>query len=140
MIDLMILVVVYLFLSFTSILVLAYLQTLVETQAEKIPTTEPTSSTPEAPEAMLTYSSIAIVALCIQALVSITVFTGTGYFPSTAILLAFTMLCHHAIIHRDSTFEGERFSCTPFQLKDVCNHETWVVSSIVAALISWLHC
>ena len=119
-------------------MVLAYLQTKEET---KIPTNEEeinnTDNNNKQP--LLTFGSIAICAVCFQALVSLIVFTGSGYFPWTALFVSFTLLCHHAIIHRNSNFEGERCSCTPFQVKDICNHETWVVSSAVAALISWIH-
>jgi hypothetical protein len=48
-------------------------------------------------------------------------------------------VCHHTIIHWRSRFEGETCSCGPFQCKDISNHETWVVASAVAALVSALH-
>ena len=123
MFDFMILVFIYLCVSFLFIMFFAFLQC-------EIPLAE-------MPTSCLSYSTIAIIAICIQAIVSVSVFAGSQYFPFTAVFLAFTLLMHHAIIHRHSTFEGERCSCAPFQLKDVCNHETWVVCSIVASLISW---
>jgi hypothetical protein len=85
------------------------------------------------------YSILAVAAVCVQAFVSIVTLGGTTWFPAAAIFVAFTLLSHHAIIHRRSRFEGESCSCAPFQGKDVCNHETWVVASLVAALISLLH-
>ncbi len=85
------------------------------------------------------YSILAVAAVCIQAFASITLFAGTTVFPWAALFVAFTLLCHHTIIHRRSRFEGEHCSCAPFQAKDVCNHETWIVAAIVAAVISSLH-
>ena len=83
-------------------------------------------------------SILAISAVCVQALVSIVLLRGTIWFPFSALFLSFTLLCHHAIIHRNSRFEDETCSCAPFQCKD-SNHETWVVASSVAAVISVLH-
>ena len=84
------------------------------------------------------YGIAAIIFLCVQAMVSLFALAGTGWFPAAAVWLAFTLLCHHAMIHRNSRFEGEQCSCAPFQCKDVCNHETWVVVAFVAGLISLL--
>ena len=86
------------------------------------------------------YAIAAIIALCVQALVSVFSLAWTGWFPAAAIWLAFTLLCHHAMIHRNSRFEGEHCSCAPFQCKDIGNHETrtWVLAALVAALISLL--
>lgn len=85
------------------------------------------------------YSTLAVAAVCVQAFVSMAVYGGTAVFPLAAVFVAFTLLSHHAIIHRRSRFEGESCSCAPFQAKDVCNHETWVVASLVGAVISLLH-
>ena len=84
------------------------------------------------------YAIAAITALCVQALVSVFSLAWTGWFPAAAVWLAFTLLCHHAMIHRNSQFEGEQCSCAPFQCKDIGNHETWVVAALVAGLISLL--
>lgn len=83
------------------------------------------------------YSLAAIAAFVIQAVLSIMLFSGTILFPVSALFLAVVILCHHAVIHRNSTFEGETCSCAPFQLKDISNHETWVVASLVAAIVSF---
>ena len=80
-------------------------------------------------------SLLAVSAVCVQAFVSIVLLNGTVWFPAAAIFLAFTLLCHHAVIHRNSRFEGEACACTPFQCKDVSNHETWVVAALVAAFV-----
>ena len=85
------------------------------------------------------YGALAIAAICIQAGVSITCLCGTNKFPYAAIFVAFTLLSHHTVIHRQSRFEGEVYSCAAFQLKDISNHETWVVASIVAAVVSATH-
>jgi hypothetical protein len=85
------------------------------------------------------YGIVAIATVCIQAFASIALFGGTAVFPLAALFVAFTLLCHHAIIHRRSRFEGEICSCAPFQAKDICNHETWVVAAITAAAISLFH-
>lgn len=85
------------------------------------------------------YSGVAITAMSIQAFVSIILFQGTGVFPIAAVFLAFTLLSHHAVIHRNSNFENETCSCIAFQCKDISNHETWVVASIVAGVVSLSH-
>lgn len=85
------------------------------------------------------YSTLAVTAVSVQAFVSIMLLRGTAWFPAAAVFLAFTLLCHHAVIHRHSRFEGETCSCAPFQCKDISNHETWVVAGLVAGLVSLLH-
>jgi hypothetical protein len=85
------------------------------------------------------YSSLAVTAICIQAFISIILFQGTGGFPVAAVFLAFTLLSHHAVIHRNSDFSHETCSCIAFQCKDISNHETWVVSSIIAGVVSLAH-
>jgi hypothetical protein len=84
------------------------------------------------------YSTVAVSIIGIQALVTTITLWGTGWFPLGALFVAFTLLCHHTVIHRFSRFEGESCSCAPFQCKDVSNHETWVVAALVAALVSVL--
>ena len=139
MLDLSALILAYLCINFILIIALGYLQT---------PNTPNTPNTPPIPmhtthsqtqQSTELCGELALAALCLQAFVSIAAFSGTQYFPISALFLAFTILCHHATIHRNSSFEGETCSCAPFQLKDVCNHETWVVASLVATLTSWLH-
>jgi hypothetical protein len=98
-----------------------------------LPSTQSDTTKPEI------YSILAVAAVCVQAFISVAIFGGTTVFPLAAVFLAFTLLCHHAIIHRSSRFEGEHCSCAPFQLKDICNHETWVVAALVAAVVSSLH-
>ena len=85
------------------------------------------------------YGLVAVSLIGIQASVSVIVLRGTSAFPPAALFVAFTLLCHHAIIHWNSRFEGETCSCAPFQCKDVSNHETWIVASLVAAMVSLLH-
>jgi xanthine/uracil permease len=86
-----------------------------------------------------TFRNIAIGLLVMQAVVSIAVFASDPLFPLASYLLGVTIVCHHAVIHRDSDFSEETCSCAAFQLKNVSNHETWVVASIVAGLISGFH-
>ena len=90
------------------------------------------------PSERLIESLLAVSAVCVQAFVSIVLLNGTVWFPAAAVFLAFTLLCHHAVIHRNSRFQGETCSCAPFQCKDVSNHETWVVAALVAAFVSLL--
>jgi hypothetical protein len=118
----------YFLLTYLGTLVLGYLQT-----PAGLPSTQAETTNSEC------YSTLAVAAVCIQAFVSVTTLGGTDVFPLAALFVAFTLLCHHAIIHRRSRFEGEVCSCAPFQCKDICNHETWIVASIVAAAISQLH-
>jgi hypothetical protein len=122
------LLITYFAFTYLLTLFLGYLQT-----PAGLPSTQAETTNSEV------YSILAVAAVCVQAFVSIVALGATTWFPPAAIFVAFTLLCHHAIIHRRSRFEGESCSCAPFQGKDVCNHETWVVASLVAALISLLH-
>ena len=122
------LLIAYFIITYFITLLLGYLQTPVG-----IPSTQNETTNSEV------YSILAVAAVCVQAFVSIATLGGTDIFPLAAIFVAFTLLCHHAIIHRRSRFEGEICSCAPFQGKDVCNHETWVVAALVAASVSLLH-
>jgi hypothetical protein len=85
------------------------------------------------------WSILGVSAMCVQAFVSVAVLHGNEWFPVAALFVAFTLMCHHSIIHWQSRFEGETCSCAPFQCKDISNHETWVVASLVAGLVSLLH-
>ena len=116
---------VYFGINFFLVLMLGYLQTRVKL-LDGVDDTRTTEL----------YAWFANVCLIVQAFVSAGVLAGTGWFPVAGVILAFTLLCHHAVIHRNSRFDDEQCSCAPFQLKDICNHETWVVASLVASLIS----
>ena len=78
----------------------------------------------------------AVSIIGVQAIIAVAALYGTSAFPIAAVFVAFTLVCHHSIIHRRSTFEGETCSCAPFQCKDISNHETWVVAALVAAAVS----
>ena len=82
------------------------------------------------------YGITAVSVIAVQAIVAVSTLAGTSAFPIAAVFVAFTLLSHHTIIHWRSRFEGETCSCAPFQLKDISNHETWVVAALVAATIS----
>ncbi len=84
------------------------------------------------------YSILAVSAVCLQAFVCVVALKGTIWFPAAALFLAFTLLCHHTMIHWRSRFEGETCSCAPFQCIDISNHETWVVAALVAGFVSLL--
>ena len=122
------LILAYFIFTYLLTLLLGYLQTPVG-----LPSTQSENTNSEV------YSILAVAAVCVQAFVSMAVFSGTDVFPLAALFVAFNLLCHHTIIHRRSRFEGEVCSCAPFQGKDVCNHETWVVAALVASIISLLH-
>lgn len=89
-------------------------------------------------EGKQTFENAAVVALIGQAAVTFSLLGWTGWFGLGVLWLAITLLCHHAIVHWNSKFEGETCSCAPFQCKDVRNHETWVVACVVACLVSVL--
>lgn len=110
----------YLALSFVFVLYLGYVQT---------PPDEPSREN---------FAIAGLIALCMQAVVTLVLLGWTVGFYLGALWLAFTVLCHHAVIHRNSRFEHEACACAPFQCKDVSNHETWVVASVVAAVVSGL--
>jgi hypothetical protein len=117
----------YLGLSYLFIVMLGYFQT---------PATLPCNQQESRHSGL--YAALALAAVCVQAFVTILLFRGTHWFPGAAVFLAATILSHHAMIHRNSRFEGETCSCAPFQCKDVGNHETWVVASLVAGAVSLL--
>ena len=118
----------YFVLTYLTTLFLGYLQT-----PAGLPSTQAETTNSEV------YSILAVAAVCVQAFVSVVSLGGTAFFPAAALFVAFTLLCHHAIIHRRSRFEGEHCSCAPFQCKDICNHETWVVAASTSAIVSLLH-
>jgi hypothetical protein len=122
------LLVAYFALTFVLTLILGYFQT-----PAGLPSTQAETTNSEV------YSILSLATVCVQAFVSIVALGGTDWFPAAALFVGLTLLCHHAIIHRRSRFEGETCSCAPFQCKDICNHETWVVAASVAAVISALH-
>jgi hypothetical protein len=119
----------YLALTYLLTMLLGYLQV----PSNSIPTETPSLAHPEN---TAHYSVLAVSAIGIQALATIVMLWGTGWFPLGALFVAFTLLSHHTIIHRYSRFEGESCACAPFQCKDVSNHETWVVAALVAGLVS----
>lgn len=94
--------------------------------------------TPADGEERAGYATAALVLLIVQALITLISLAGTNWFPLGAAWLAFTLLCHHAVIHRDSRFDGEACSCSWFQCSDVRNHETWVVAALTACWVSLL--
>ena len=91
---------------------------------------------PEEGENRSEYSTTAVIVVCVQALVTLVMLGGTGWFWLGALWLGFTLVCHHTIIHWRSRFEGEACSCAPFQCKDIANHETWVVAACACAIVS----
>jgi hypothetical protein len=130
---------VYFACSFLFIMALGLLQEPIQVgEAAVLPVHAKTeaSSGEENPKAF--WGLLAVSLIAIQALVSVLTLHGTASFPPAAVFVALTLLCHHSVIHRRSRFEGEVCSCAPFQCKDVSNHETWVVASLVAAAVSGL--
>lgn len=110
----------YLALNFVITLYLGFLQT---------PPDEP---------ARESFAIAGVIALCLQAAVTLFLLGWTVGFYLGALWLAFTVVCHHGVIHRNSRFEHEPCACAFFQCKDVSNHETWVVAALVAAVVSGL--
>lgn len=121
---------------FITYLALTYLFTLF-LGYKQVPSSLPTEMAAHSEDHMGMYSTWAVSAIGIQALITVIALWGTGWFPLGALFVAFTLLSHHTIIHRYSRFEDESCSCAPFQCKDVSNHETWVVAALVAGLVSW---
>lgn len=85
------------------------------------------------------YSIAGISLICLLALVSVGVLGGTEFFAPTAFYIALLLLLHHAIIHRTTDFGEEKCACAVFQCKDVKNHETWVVASVTAGVVSFFN-
>ena len=85
------------------------------------------------------YSIAAVSLLLLLAGATVTFLGGTPYFPVGAICVALIILILHTIVHRATDFIEEKCGCAPFQCKDVSNHETWVVASVTAALISFFN-
>lgn len=90
-------------------------------------------------EKLDSYSIAAVSLIALLAGATVTFLGGSPYFPAAALSTALILLVHHAIVHRATDFGEEKCSCAPFQCKDVSNHETWVVASVTAALISFFN-
>ena len=56
------------------------------------------------------------------------------WFPIGAMSLAVMLIVHHIIIHYDHDFSNE-ITLFTLQLKDISNHETWIVACITATSI-----
>ncbi len=84
------------------------------------------------------YGTAAVVVFVVEALAVLFLLAWSGWFPVGAFWLAFCILCHHAVIHRNSRFDEEACSCSWFQCSDVRNHETWIVAAITAGMVSAL--
>ena len=89
------------------------------------------------------WCSAGVVGLVIGlAVLGAVMLSGTEFFYVAALAVAAVLLLHHTVIHWVNNFaerEDEPCGCACFQLKDVRNHETWVVASIVAAVVSATH-
>jgi len=83
------------------------------------------------------YSRLGIILLITQGVIVIGSLATNPLFPAGASWLAFTLIIHHSLIHRNSTFEGETCSCAPFQCKDILNHETWIMGCLIACVVSF---
>lgn len=96
------------------------------------------AQTPADGEERPEYGTAAVVVFVGQAAMTLFLLAWTGLFAIGAAWLAFCLLCHHAVIHRNTRFDGQPCSCSWFQCSDVGNHETWVVATVTAGLISAL--
>ena len=77
------------------------------------------------------YDFVANVLFVAQAVLSFLVWK---LFAFGAFSLAVMLHVHHIIIHWDTDF-SDQITFMTLQLRDVSNHETWIVASLVAALI-----
>lgn len=89
-------------------------------------------------EQQVWFGTAAVAVFIADALLVLVFLSGSGWFVLGAFWLAFCLLCHHAVIHRNSRFDGEQCSCSWFQCSDVRNHETWIVAAVTAGLVSAL--
>ncbi len=94
--------------------------------------------TPADQEQRVEYANLAVSLFIVQAYITLFSLAWTGLFVLGAAWLALCLLCHHAVIHRNSRFDGQTCACSCFQLKDIMNHETWIVAALTAGLISVL--
>lgn len=94
--------------------------------------------TPPDQEQRQGYATAAVILFIAQAIITLFSLAWTGLFVLGAAWLALCLLCHHAVIHRNSRFDGQTCACSCFQLKDIMNHETWIVAALTAGLISVL--
>lgn len=77
------------------------------------------------------YDRAAIVLFVTQAVVA---FVFWDLFLYGALVLAFTIAIHHYMIHCQDDF-SDQITFLTLQLKDISNHETWIVASLTAALV-----
>lgn len=81
------------------------------------------------------FALVATVLLIAQALNIVLYLSFQERFDILSLSLAACIWVHHWIIHRKDDFKDE-YTLLTFQLKDIQNHETWIVACVTAA-ITW---
>lgn len=74
------------------------------------------------------------VAMVAYAVFIVAVLQNEIHFSACCLSLAIVIWIHHILIHWESDFTGQWTFCT-FQLKDISNHETWIVACVVAGTV-----
>lgn len=81
------------------------------------------------------YTVMAVVLMIAQACNIVFYLCFEERFDVLALSLAGVIWVHHAVAHRNDSFQHEYTLCT-FQLNDISNHETWIVACVVSA-VTW---
>ena len=87
------------------------------------------------------FSKSAIVVMCLNALCAVLLYSRTEFFPAAVSGMAANLLIHSAMIHFPFLGEYQEsfvLSCPAFRCRCVCNHETWVLVAVTAAVVSAL--
>lgn len=80
------------------------------------------------------YAITAAVLMIADALFIVCVLAFDYQFDILAVTLGINIWIHHAIIHRASDF-SDQITFLTLQLKDISNHETWIVACLTAAAV-----
>ncbi len=81
------------------------------------------------------FSVASIALMCVSGVCALMVYGRTEYFPAAALGLATILLIHGMVLHFPLN-DDQSSSCHAFRFRCVCHHETWVLVTAVAGLIS----
>ena len=85
------------------------------------------------------YSLTAACLACVHAVGSVLLCGRTELFPAAAFGFAAILLIHSAMVHFPLYECADPLrSCPAFRCRFVCNHETWVLVALTAAVVSAL--
>lgn len=78
------------------------------------------------------YALISKVLMVVQGFNIVFLLSAPSTFPLFTLIFALVLTTHHAIINRSEDENAGR--CLSLSLSKICNHETWILVCITAAL------